>query len=104
MNDAYKYTKEEVLKKLNTTEEGLSTSEVKIRSKYPKNEILSKKKDSLLEIILKSLKDKMIIILIIASLVSFILGQTLEGVVILIIIVINTVISVIEEEKALEAV
>ena len=104
MNDAYKYSKEEVLRTLTTTENGLNISEVRIRSKKGKNEITSKKPISLLEIILKALKDRMIIILLIASLVSFILGQTLEGIVILIIIVINTVISVIEEEKALEAV
>ncbi len=104
MNDAYKYSKEEVLRTLKTTENGLNISEVRIRSKKGKNEITSKKPISLLEIILKALKDRMIIILLIASLVSFILGQTLEGIVILIIIVINTVISVIEEEKALEAV
>ena len=104
MNDAYKYSKEEVLKNLKTSENGLSNKEVNIRSKHGKNEIINKKKASLLEIILKSLKDKMIIILLIASLVSFLLNQKLEGVVILIIIVINTVISVIEEEKALEAV
>ena len=104
MNDAYKYSKEEILKKLETNTNGLSSKEVSVRKKRGKNEIISKKKASLLDIILKALKDKMIIILLIASLVSFLLDQKLEAVVILIIIVINTIISVVEEEKALEAV
>ncbi len=104
MKDAYKYSCEDVLKKLKTSEKGLSTKEVNIRSREGKNEIVSQKKANILEIIVKSLKDKMIIILLIASVVSFLLDQKLEAIVILIIIVINTIISVWEEKKALEAV
>ncbi len=77
MNDAYKYSKEEILKKLETNTNGLSSKEVSVRKKRGKNEIISKKKASLLDIILKALKDKMIIILLIASLVSFLLDQNL---------------------------
>ena len=104
MKDIYKYKLEDALNLLKTTKEGLSSKEVNLRSKKGLNEIKTKKRATILEIILKQLKDKMIIILLIASFLSFILGETLEGIVILIIIVINTIISVIEEDKALEAV
>ena len=54
--------------------------------------------------ILSQLTDKMIIILFIAAILSFILGEQAEGVVILIIIVINAVISIVQEKKAADAV
>lgn len=104
MKEIYKQSVDEVLKTLKTSKEGLTTKEVHLRAKEGTNEIKTKSRASLLEIILKQLKDKMIIILLIASLLSFLLGETLEGVVILIIIVINTIISVVEEDKALDAV
>ena len=53
--------------------------------------------------ILEQLTDKMIIILLIASALSFILGEKIEGFVILFIISINIVISVIQEKKASNA-
>ena len=54
--------------------------------------------------IIGQLTDKMIIILFIASILSFILGEAAEGIVILIIIVINAVISIVQEKKAADAV
>lgn len=91
----------EVFEKLKTNNQGLSDDETKIRlEKDGLNELIKGKKESLLKLIFKQLDDAMIIILFIASLVSFILGQNAEGVVILVIIVINTTISVVEEKKA----
>ena len=53
--------------------------------------------------VIEQLTDKMIIILLIASILSFLLGEKLEGVVILFIIAINIIISVVQEKKASDA-
>ena len=97
-------TKEEILRILKTSKEGLSSEEALKRLKNDgKNELKEKKEKSLLEMFAGQLKDKMIIILLIASVLSFILGETAEGVVILIIVLINAFISVWEEKKATDA-
>ena len=54
--------------------------------------------------VIDGLKDKMILILLLASILSFILGEVAEGVVILTIIFINSLISIIQEKKAMNAI
>ena len=105
MKDAYTKSSDEVVKILNSYIDGLTANEVKARlNKYGYNEIEAKKPKTILEMILEQLKDKMILILLLASILSFILGEYAEGIVILIIIFINTLISIIEEKKALNAI
>ena len=105
MKDAYTKSSDEVVKILNSSIDGLTANEVKARlNKYGYNEIEAKKPKTILEMILEQLKDKMILILLLATILSFILGEYAEGIVILIIIFINTLISIIEEKKALNAI
>lgn len=105
MQDNYQKQLEEVIKELNTnTKTGLATKEVKKRqAEYGSNELQQKKKKTIGKMILEQLTDKMIIILLIASALSFLLGEKIEGFVILFIISINIVISVIQEKKASNA-
>ena len=105
MQDNYQKQLEEVIKELNTnTKTGLTTKEVKKRqTEYGSNELQQKKKKTIGKMILEQLTDKMIIILLIASALSFLLGEKIEGFVILFIISINIVISVIQEKKASNA-
>ncbi len=101
------YTKSilELFKELKTDEKGLTLEEASKRlTLNGKNVLISKKKISIFKMILEQLTDKMIIILFVAAFLSFILGEKAEGVVILIIIVINAVISIIQEKKAADAV
>ena len=103
--NAYTKSKEEILKELNTTEDGLSKDEaLKRLEKYGKNVLNKGKNISIFKMVIAQLTDKMIIILFIAAILSFILGEKAEGIVILIIIVINVVISIIQEKKAADAV
>ena len=96
---------DEVLKKLNSSFNGITNNEATIRlNRYGYNELEQKKKNSLLKMIVSQLKDVMIIILFIAALISFFLNETAEAIVILIIIFINTLISIIQERKAENAV
>ena len=105
MNTAYTKDVKKIYEELKTNENGLSKMEAQKRlEQYGENVLIEKKKNSLFKMILMQLTDKMIIILFIASFLSFILGELAEGVVILIIILINTVISIIQEKKAADAV
>ena len=105
MKENYQKDIKSVTEELNTNEKtGLTTEEVKNRQeKYGSNELKQKPKKTILKMILEQLTDKMIIILLIASILSFVLGETLEGAVILFIIGINILISVIQEKKASDA-
>ena len=98
---------EEVEKELETNlEEGLTTEEVtKRREKYGLNELKSKKKKSLFQKFLDQFKDFSIIVLIIAAIVSGVVGVA-EGegitdtIIILIVVVVNAIIGVTQESKA----
>ena len=102
---AYTKSKEALFKELSTSEKGLTKEEaLKRLQTNGKNVINKSKKISIFKMIIGQLTDKMIIILFIASILSFILGEAAEGIVILIIIVINAVISIFQEKKAADAV
>ena len=105
MKDAYTKSSDDVVRELNSNIDGLTDEEASIRlEKYGINEIESKKQKTILEMIIEQLKDRMILILLLASILSFLLGEVAEGVVILIIIFINALISIIQEKKALDAI
>lgn len=86
---------------------GLSSSEVVQRRKqYGTNTLKLKKKKSLIIEFLEEFKDLMIIILIIATIISFAVGETKDGSVIAFIILLNAIIGFIQKyraEKAVEA-
>lgn len=105
MEDNYQKELKTVIEELKTNvKTGLSSAEVRKRQEqYGFNELQQKKKKTIFKMIIEQLTDKMIIILLIASLLSFLLGETLEGFVILFIIALNILISVIQEKKASDA-
>ncbi len=96
-----------VSEKLHTdTEKGLSSSEVSKRYEtYGRNELKAKPKKTLLAKFIEQFKDFMIIVLIIAAIVSGIVGvQQGEGIadtfIILIVVIVNAIIGVAQESKA----
>ena len=100
-------TVEEVEKELGTNKEnGLSSKKVEEnRAKYGLNELKEKKKESLLQKFIDQFKDFSIIVLIIAAIVSGVVG-VMQGegftdtVIILIVVLLNAVIGVAQESKA----
>jgi len=86
---------------------GLSSSEAKSRlEKNGLNKLQGKKKKSLLQLFFSQINDVMIYILLIASIISAVVGEISDAIIILIVIFINAIIGVIQEskaEKALEA-
>ena len=84
---------------------GLTNEEASKKLKtFGYNELSQKKKKSILKMILEQFTDAMIVILIIAAIVSFILGETAETIVIFVIVIINAVISIVQEVKAENAI
>ncbi len=98
----YKLTKDEVLKKLKVDpERGLSEEEVRERKKtYGENKIPEKKSKSFLKILLNQFKEFLTIILLIATLISFLLGETKDAIAILLIVMINAILGSLQEYKA----
>ena len=87
--------------------EGLSGKLVEERiQKYGFNELKEKEKESLLRKIINQLKDFMVIVLIVASIVSMFVGEVADSLVIIAIVIVNALLGILQEgkaEKALEA-
>ena len=83
---------------------GLSGKEVAERSqKYGPNRLEGGKEKSLLRMALEQLKDFLVVILMVAAVISIFMGESLEGIVILSIVVLNTILGVYQENKASNA-
>jgi len=97
----------ETYRLLNTNKQGLHEEDVEERLKqYGKNELTEKKKVSVLILLLHQFKDVMIFILLTAAVISFVVGDIKDAVVILIIVMLNAIIGFVQEyraEKAMEA-
>jgi len=101
----YYLKKEEVLKRLKTSQNGLSEEEAAKRLKeYGFNEIPRKKRFSALKILLKQFIDPLVLILIAAAAISGLLGEFLDAVAIIIIVVINSAVGFGQEYKAEKAI
>ena len=98
---------DEILKKFNTSTSGLSQLQVtKLLTLDGYNVLKAGKKRTLLNKILAQFNDVMIIVLLIASLVSGLLGEVTDAIIILTIVFLNALMGIIQEnkaEKALEA-
>jgi len=97
------YTKSipQVLKELQSTEHGLTQEEAEERIKrYGYNELQEGKKISALTIFLSQFKDFLMLILAIAIIVSLLIGETADAVVIAIILFASGVLGFVQEYKA----
>lgn len=97
----------EVLKILGTRKDGLTKEEAAARLKqYGPNEIVQFKKNVTLNILLSQFKSFLILVLVAATVISFALGEILDGIVIFIVVVVNTLLGFFQEygaEKAVES-
>ncbi len=100
-------TVQEVEKELGTSaDKGLNQNQVEESAKkYGLNELQEKKKDSLLKKFIEQFKDFSIIVLIIAAIVSGIVGVVkgegiTDTIIILIVVFLNAIIGIIQESKA----
>ena len=100
----YNKSTEELIKELNSDLNGLSKEEVKIRlEKNGKNILPTKKRDSILKIFFKELTSPIEIVLLITVIISFIIGETIDALVILFIILVDVIMGTYQENKALKS-
>lgn len=100
-------TIEQSIKELNSSINGISSSEAEVRlQKYGLNELREKEKRSVFAMFIDQFKDFMIVILLIAAVISGIMGEVSDTIAIIVIVALNAVIGVVQEyraEKAMEA-
>lgn len=94
-----------VFEELRTAEEGLSSEEAEKRlEKYGKNELKEKEKISVFRLFLAQFKSILIVILIIASIVSALLDETIDAIVILFTVFLAGVLGFVQEYRAEKAI
>ena len=98
------YSKEEknkVLKEFKSSLSGLTNIEAKKRiKKYGLNELPKEKSKTRLQIFFSSFNDPIIFVLIAAAVLSFIVGEIVDGIAILFIIVVDAIVSTVQEYRA----
>lgn len=104
----FKKSIQEVIQELNTDSiNGITSEEAKIRvEKYGQNKLAEKKKKSILILLFEQINDVLIYILLAAAVVSALLGEISDAIIIGIVIILNAVIGLVQElkaEKALES-
>lgn len=97
----YKLSVKETIEKLNTSENGLSEEEVKKRlEKYGKNELREKLKTPKWLLFLSQFKELLVLVLIVAGVISFLIGSYKTAIAMFVIVFINAVIGFVQKYKA----
>lgn len=105
MTAFYRISKEEVIQQLKTSLSGLSNDVVpSLQKEYGENALQEAKRKSKLSILLSQFADVMILILIIAAVISFVVGEHTDAFVILAIIIANAWMGYSQEYSAEESV
>lgn len=104
----FEKSSQEIIKEFNTdVVNGLSSEEALIRrEKYGPNKLAEKKEQSILKLLFEQINDVLIYILLGAAVISALLKEISDAVIIVIIVALNAIIGLIQEskaEKALEA-
>ena len=105
MTEWYQLTSQEATEKLNTdSAKGLSAAEAARRiEQYGPNELVERGAKGPLAILWEQLTGIMVVILIISAVVSVILGEYIDALVILIIVVLNALLGFTQEYRAEKA-
>ncbi|MBL8154195.1 MAG: HAD-IC family P-type ATPase, partial [Anaerolineae bacterium] len=101
MTDFYQYAVDETLQELKTSAHGLPDAEVSQRQMtYGRNVLPAGEKTNWFKLILGQFTDLMVIILIAAAVISALLGDTKDMVVILAIVILNAILGTYQEYQA----
>jgi Ca2+-transporting ATPase len=93
---------EDVLEKLHSPRDtGLTSEEVKLRlERYGHNQLKEGKRTSFVKMVFDQLNNFVVILLIVAAIISAFLGESIDAAAIIIIVVLNTVMGVVQENRA----
>ncbi|MDR2967815.1 MAG: cation-transporting P-type ATPase [Methanobacteriaceae archaeon] len=90
-----------ILEKYKTSLNGLSQNEANKRlEKYGKNELREEKKNHPIKLFLMQFVEILIILLLLAAVAAYIIGDTIDAVVILFVVILNALIGFIQEYRA----
>src|SRR5262245_26965620 len=97
-------TAEEVLDHLKVEDSGLTSAEAKRRLEhYGPNQLQEAPRPTFLQMLWEQLNNFVVILLIVASLISALLGDYVEALAIMAIVVLNAVLGIVQERRAEEA-
>jgi P-type Ca2+ transporter type 2C len=95
---------EQVLKHFEVQDNGLTTDEAKRRlGQYGPNQLKESPRPSFLQMLWEQLNNFVVILLIVASVISALLGDYVEAAAIMAIVVLNSVLGIVQERRAEEA-
>jgi Ca2+-transporting ATPase len=98
-------TPQKVLDNLHSSLDGLTESEAKERlEKYGLNQIGKEEKRSPFFIFIRQLKDPLVLILFVAAFISFVLGEIIDGIIIVSILIMTTIVGFIQEFRSERAI
>ena len=97
----YSLTEKQLFEDLKTSEQGLTTKECqKKQEKYGKNVLPKKKKESVIKIFFKELLNPIELLLLVAVIASFMAGEPIEGIAIILIVLVDVLMGTYQENKA----
>ncbi len=97
----YQQKIEELLQQYHTREKGLTSEEAsKRKEKYGTNEIPKEKGSSVIKLLWEEIKNPIVLLLMISVFASFLVGEKIDAIAILFIIIIDLVMGVYQENKA----
>ena len=97
----YNKSKEEVLIKIKSSQQGLTSQEAKERlEKYGYNELKGHEREPLWKLFLETFKDPMAIVLLLVVVVQIFLGKFVDSAIIFVVLLVNSLISVVQTRKA----
>lgn len=97
----YNKKTEELFKMLKTSSDGLTNQEAEKRKKeYGINVLPKKSKNSVVKIFFNEFKDPIVLLLLFAILASFLSGETIDALAIILIVLIDVIMGTYQENKA----
>ncbi|MCX7951964.1 MAG: HAD-IC family P-type ATPase, partial [Clostridiales bacterium] len=104
MKEFYKLGVQEIFQHFSTNSNGLEDEEAQKRiQEYGYNEFVEKKRKSTFEKFINQFKDFLVLILIVAAIVSGLVGEVPDTIIILLVVVLNAILGVVQENKAEES-
>ena len=101
MANYYEKDIKDIEAELKTTNSGLSSTEASTRRrKYGPNTLPKKKKDSIIKIFFHEFADPIVLLLVVAIIVSLIVGEIIDAIAILLIVLADAIIGTYQENKA----
>ncbi|HHX42961.1 MAG TPA: ATPase, partial [Chloroflexi bacterium] len=90
---------------LRTSPEGLSPEEIAQRlEQYGRNELEERGLRSPLAVLLAQFTEIMVLVLIVAAIVSFLIGETTDAIIIMVIVILNAILGFVQEYRAERAI